>query len=63
MIFNGFVDDVGRKKKKVYIPVEKHPDINFIGLLIGPGGENQRRMQQASGAKIAIRGKGSSKVA
>jgi far upstream element-binding protein len=51
-----------RKRKKVYIPVDKYPDINFMGLLIGPRGSNQKRMEDESGARILIRGKGSSKV-
>ncbi|TMW61151.1 hypothetical protein Poli38472_013614 [Pythium oligandrum] len=51
----------GKKQKKVYIPVDKYPDINFMGLLIGPRGSNQKRMEDESGAKILIRGKGSSK--
>lgn len=52
----------GRKKKKVYVPVEQHPDINFIGLLIGPRGSTQKRLEEISGAKILLRGKGASKV-
>lgn len=52
-----------KKRKKVYIPVDKYPDINFMGLLIGPRGSNQKRMEDESGAKILIRGKGSSKDA
>ncbi|KAF0689960.1 Aste57867_18604 [Aphanomyces stellatus] len=51
----------GKKRKKVYIPVDKYPDINFMGLLIGPRGSNQKRMETLSGSKILIRGKGSSK--
>ncbi|CAH0516125.1 unnamed protein product [Peronospora belbahrii] len=50
-----------KKRKKVYIPVDKYPDINFMGLLIGPRGSNQKRMEDDSGARILIRGKGSSK--
>ncbi|RLN47786.1 hypothetical protein BBJ28_00003884 [Nothophytophthora sp. Chile5] len=50
-----------KKRKKVFIPVEKYPDINFMGLLIGPRGSNQKRMEDESGARILIRGKGSSK--
>ncbi|ETV92722.1 hypothetical protein H310_13149 [Aphanomyces invadans] len=52
---------MGKKLKKVYIPVEKYPDINFMGLLIGPRGSNQKRMETLSGSKILIRGRGSSK--
>ncbi|KAI9920045.1 hypothetical protein PsorP6_015594 [Peronosclerospora sorghi] len=50
-----------KKHKKVYIPVDKYPDINFMGLLIGPRGSTQKRMEDESGARILIRGKGSSK--
>jgi len=49
------------KKEKIYIPVREHPDINFLGLLIGPRGSTQRQMQENTGAKIFIRGRGSSK--
>lgn len=34
---------------------------NWAGLLIGPRGSNQKRMEDESGARILIRGKGSSK--
>ncbi|CAI5739188.1 unnamed protein product [Hyaloperonospora brassicae] len=50
-----------KKCKKVYIPVDRYPDINFIGLLIGPRGSNQKRMEDETGARILIRGQGSSK--
>ena len=49
------------KKKKVYIPVKDHPGINFLGLLIGPRGITQKQLQESSGAKIIIRGKGAQK--
>ena len=50
-----------KKTKKVYIPVKEYPEYNFIGLIIGPRGNMQKRMERASGAKIAIRGKGAAK--
>lgn len=34
---------------------------NFIGLIIGPRGNTQKRMQRETNCKIAIRGKGSIK--
>ena len=34
---------------------------NFIGLIIGPRGNTQKRMQKETNTKIAIRGKGSVK--
>lgn len=47
--------------EKVLIPQEDFPDINFIGLLIGPRGNTLKSMEKESGAKIIIRGKGSVK--
>ena len=78
------------------IPIDKYPDYNFIGLILGPRGQSQRELgllstffclffkkkndentfsplrlfffsrsiftvEQVTGAKISIRGKGSSK--
>jgi far upstream element-binding protein len=40
---------------------QDHPDINFLGLLIGPRGTTQKRMEADSGARILIRGRGSAK--
>ncbi|CUM66178.1 uncharacterized protein PRCAT00003836001 [Priceomyces carsonii] len=47
--------------EKLYIPVKDYPDINFVGLLLGPRGNTLRSLQDESGAKLAIRGKGSVK--
>lgn len=54
--------NTGSSSRKVYIPVERNPGYNYIGLLIGPGGSKQRELiSQAGGnVKISIRGKGSS---
>ena len=46
---------------KVMIPQDSHPDINFVGLLIGPRGNTLKNMEKDTGAKIIIRGKGSVK--
>ncbi|KAJ8327023.1 hypothetical protein QVD99_005109 [Batrachochytrium dendrobatidis] len=46
---------------KIYIPVRDFPEINFIGLLIGPRGNTLKKIESESGAKISIRGKGSVK--
>lgn len=50
-----------KTQEKVYVPVNDYPEINFIGLLIGPRGNTLKKMEAESGAKIAIRGKGSVK--
>ncbi|CAR27763.1 hypothetical protein ZYGR_0N02490 [Zygosaccharomyces rouxii] len=46
---------------KYYIPVNDYPSINFVGLLLGPRGNTLRKLQENSGCKIAIRGRGSVK--
>ena len=50
-----------KKKRKIYIPIKDHPGYNFFGLIIGPRGNTQKRMQKETNTKIAIRGKGSVK--
>ena len=50
-----------KTSEKIYIPVKDYPDINFVGLLLGPRGNTLRQLQEDSGAKLAIRGKGSVK--
>ncbi|CAM1502700.1 Fc.00g074760.m01.CDS01 [Cosmosporella sp. VM-42] len=55
-----------KTQEKVYVPVNDYPEINFtlptkVGLLIGPRGNTLKKMENDSGAKIAIRGKGSVK--
>lgn len=40
---------------KVLIPQEEYPDINFVGLLIGPRGNTLKAMEKDTGAKIIIR--------
>ncbi|KAL7435419.1 hypothetical protein ACHAXM_004639 [Skeletonema potamos] len=52
----------GRAIKKIWIPSDRNPGYNYVGLLIGPGGSKQRELVAQSGGqvKISIRGKGSS---
>lgn len=40
----------------MYIPQDTFPTYNFIGLIIGPRGNTQKRMQKETNTKIAIRG-------
>ncbi|KAJ1921564.1 hypothetical protein H4219_000601 [Mycoemilia scoparia] len=47
--------------EKLYIPAKEYPDINFIGLLLGPRGNTLKKIQEGSGTKVSIRGKGSIK--
>ncbi|KAK9448470.1 uncharacterized protein V1518DRAFT_419051 [Limtongia smithiae] len=50
-----------KTQEKVFVPINEYPEINFIGQLLGPRGNTLKKMEQDSGAKIAIRGKGSVK--
>ena len=56
-LFN--LNDNTKIKKKIYIP--KQSGINYVGLLIGPKGTYQKRLEQQSGCKILVRGKGTQK--
>lgn len=48
-------------KNKLFVPVKDHPEFNFMGVLIGPRGSSLKAMEQRTGAKILIRGRGSTK--
>mmetsp|Transcript_53930 Transcript_53930/g.110325 ORF Transcript_53930/g.110325 Transcript_53930/m.110325 type:complete len:641 (+) Transcript_53930:129-2051(+) len=50
-----------KRTKKIRIPIEEHPQYNFIGLIIGPRGKTQKELEAKTGCKIAIRGRGSVK--
>eukprot|EP00529_Nitzschia_sp_RCC80_P011468 CAMPEP_0113484600 /NCGR_PEP_ID=MMETSP0014_2-20120614/24045_1 /TAXON_ID=2857 /ORGANISM="Nitzschia sp." /LENGTH=643 /DNA_ID=CAMNT_0000378207 /DNA_START=18 /DNA_END=1945 /DNA_ORIENTATION=+ /assembly_acc=CAM_ASM_000159 len=50
-----------KRTRKIRIPVEDHPQYNFIGLIIGPRGKTQKELESKTGCKIAIRGRGSVK--
>jgi hypothetical protein len=47
-----------KKKRKIFVPEKEFPGYNFIGLIIGPRGNTQKRMQRETNTRIAIRGKG-----
>lgn len=46
-----------RLVKKIIIPYEKWPNASFMGVIIGARGVNHKRLQEATGCKIFIRGK------
>ena len=49
------LNDTSKIKRKIYIP--KQPGVNFVGLLIGPKGTYQKRLETQTNCKILIRGK------
>lgn len=52
---------VVKLNEKVWIPQEDHPEVNFVGLLLGPRGNTLKALERETGARIIIRGKGSVK--
>ncbi|KAF0287095.1 Protein held out wings [Amphibalanus amphitrite] len=45
--------------EKVYVPVREHPDFNFVGRILGPRGMTAKQLEQETGCKIMVRGRGS----
>jgi len=46
-------------KERVLIPVKQYPRFNFVGKILGPQGSTIKRLQEETGAKISVFGKGS----
>ena len=49
--------DASKIKRKITLP--KDSNFNYSGLLIGPKGNSQKQLEQRTGCKILVRGKGS----
>ncbi|CAG0886891.1 unnamed protein product [Cyprideis torosa] len=45
--------------EKVYVPYKEHPDFNFVGRILGPRGMTAKQLEQETGCKIMVRGRGS----
>jgi len=45
--------------KKVFVPAKDFPDYNFVGRILGPRGLTAKQLEQETGCKIMVRGKGS----
>lgn len=45
--------------KKVFVPQKDYPDYNFVGRILGPRGLTAKQLEQETGCKIMVRGKGS----
>lgn len=48
-----------RKSLKLPIPVDKYPQFNFVGRLLGPRGSTLKQLQRDTSTWIRIRGRGS----
>jgi far upstream element-binding protein len=53
------LNDTSKIKRKIYMP--KTNKFNYTGLIIGPKGANQKRLEEETGCKILVRGRGSQK--
>ena len=47
-----------RAESKVYFPVDKYPHMNFAGLVLGPRGVTQKRIEERFRCRLLIRGRG-----
>lgn len=50
------LSDKAKLIRKIYIP--KNNTFNYTGFIIGPKGTNQKRLEEETGCKILVRGKG-----
>jgi splicing factor 1 len=50
-----------KRVAKLFVPVKEYPGYPFIGLILGPRGNTQKKLERETGTKIVIRGKGSVK--
>ena len=46
-----------KKSRKIYLPESTDGHNNFAGLILGHGGENQKRIETKSNCKISLRGR------
>ncbi|XP_060216480.1 KH domain-containing protein At3g08620-like isoform X1 [Lycium barbarum] len=52
---------VVKRVLRLDIPVERYPNFNFVGRLLGPRGNSLKRVEVSTGCRVFIRGKGSIK--
>lgn len=45
--------------EKLFVPVNQHPEFNFVGRILGPRGMTAKQLELETGCKIMVRGKGS----
>nr|XP_046919439.1 KH domain-containing, RNA-binding, signal transduction-associated protein 1-like [Dermatophagoides farinae] len=50
-----------RLQVKVMVPIDDHPNYNFVGKLLGPKGNSLKWLQEQTQTKMAILGRGSMK--
>jgi len=53
------VGPVVSMSEKLFVPAKEHPEFNFVGRILGPRGMTAKQLEQDTGCKIMVRGKGS----
>uniref|UniRef100_A0A914E657 K Homology domain-containing protein n=2 Tax=Acrobeloides nanus TaxID=290746 RepID=A0A914E657_9BILA len=53
------IGEVTSRQEKVFVPVKDFPEYNFVGRILGPRGMTAKQLEQETGCKIMVRGKGS----
>ncbi|VFQ76657.1 unnamed protein product [Cuscuta campestris] len=52
---------IAKRVLRLDIPVDRYPNYNFVGRLLGPRGNSLKRVETSTGCRVFIRGKGSIK--
>ncbi|XP_059300721.1 KH domain-containing protein At3g08620-like [Lycium ferocissimum] len=52
---------VVKRVLRLDIPVDRYPNFNFVGRLLGPRGNSLKRVEASTGCRVFIRGQGSIK--
>jgi protein quaking len=52
---------VVKKVVRLDVPVDKYPNYNFVGRLLGPRGNSLKRVEASTQCRVYIRGRGSVK--
>ncbi|CAN6328204.1 unnamed protein product [Urochloa humidicola] len=65
MLWNGAPGVTGspvvKKVVRIDVPVDKYPNYNFVGRLLGPRGNSLKRVEATTQCRVYIRGRGSVK--
>ncbi|CAN6333030.1 unnamed protein product [Urochloa humidicola] len=65
LLWNGAPGVVGspvvKKVVRIDVPVDKYPNYNFVGRLLGPRGNSLKRVEATTQCRVFIRGRGSVK--
>ena len=60
-VYPPYEEEVVKMTEKVMLPLTEYPKFNFVGRLLGPGGSIIKGISEATGTKVTILGKGSTK--